>query len=304
MLEIDSAQVVVQKSVLNREGLSVNYDPTKIRKVVSWACEGLDVNPIVLEGSLKKAIKSGTTTRDIQATLINQAVKLTSLEEPDWRYVAGRLHIWNIRQDVLVERGYLYENFAEIVRSSVIEGKYDPLLLSYTEEELTEAGRWMQPDNDKDYDYAGAVLWSSRYLLKDELPQEALMCCALLLAVKEKEENRITWAKLFYDAISSRKISLATPILASLRVPDSSLGSCFILDVEDNLESIFHEITNAARISKKGGGVGIRLSKIRATGSKVMGKKNASGGVLPWMKLFNDTATAVNQGKLQICPLY
>ncbi|MFM7440017.1 MAG: ribonucleoside-diphosphate reductase subunit alpha, partial [Snowella sp.] len=97
-------------------------------------------------------------------------------------------------------------------------------------------------------------------------------------------------------AIAKRQISLATPILANLRVPGGSLTSCFILAIDDNLESIFEEITNTARISKNGGGVGVNVSRIRATGSWVMGKSNASGGVIPWIKLLNDTAIAVNQG--------
>ncbi len=112
----------------------------------------------------------------------------------------------------------------------------------------------------------------------------------------EEPANRLHWAKKFYQAIAQRKISLATPILANLRTPKSSLTSCFILSIDDSLESIFDEITNAARISKNGGGVGVNVSRIRATGSWVMGKANASGGIIPWIKLLNDTAIAVNQG--------
>ena len=96
--------------------------------------------------------------------------------------------------------------------------------------------------------------------------------------------------------IAQRKISLATPILANLRVPHGSLSSCFITAMDDNLESIFETITDTARISKNGGGVGVNVSRIRATGSWVMGKENASGGIVPWIKLLNDTAIAVNQG--------
>ncbi|MEH2137410.1 ribonucleoside-diphosphate reductase subunit alpha, partial [Nostoc sp.] len=112
----------------------------------------------------------------------------------------------------------------------------------------------------------------------------------------ETPKNRLTWAKQFYEAIARRQISLATPILANLRIPNGSLASCFITAMDDNLESIFDGIHDAARISKNGGGVGVNLSRIRATGSWVMGKKNASGGVVPWIKLLNDTAVAVNQG--------
>ncbi|MGB2925956.1 MAG: ribonucleoside-diphosphate reductase subunit alpha, partial [Limnothrix sp.] len=221
---------------------------------------------------------------------------MCSPEEPDWRYVAGRLHVWSLWKDTRVERGYGYGDYAQAVTDKLKAEAYDSRLSQYSVAELNEANSWINPDWDLDYDYAGAVLLTKRYLLDYELPQEAFLTCALLLALPEASENRLKWAKRFYEAIATRKVSLATPILANLRVPNGSLSSCFIIAMEDNLESIFREITNAARISKNGGGVGCNVSRIRATGSTVMGKTNASGGVIPWIKLLNDTAIAVNQG--------
>ena len=216
--------------------------------------------------------------------------------EPDWRYVAGRLHIWSLWKDTLVSRGYQYGDYARTVFAKVQCQQYDSRILTYTLDELQAASEWINPDWDMDYDYAGAVLLTKRYLLPDELPQEALLTCALLLASVEAPGERLKWAKRFYEAIATRKVSLATPILANLRVPGGSLSSCFIAAMDDNLESIFETITDTARISKNGGGVGVNVSRIRATGSWVMGKPNASGGVIPWIKLLNDTAIAVNQG--------
>jgi ribonucleoside-diphosphate reductase alpha chain len=289
-------QPSVEIQVVRRDGSRTPLNITKIRVVVDWACAGKGVNPIALEAGLKTRLRNGITTREIQDNLINCALEMCSPEEPDWRYVAGRLHIWSWWKDILASRGYQYGDFARTVRTKVEAKQYDERILTYSPEELQEAGSWINPDWDTDYDYAGAVLLTSRYLLSDELPQEALLTCALLLATVESPENRLMWAKKFYGAIASRKISLATPILANLRVPDGSLTSCFIISIDDNLESIFGEITNTARISKNGGGVGVSVSRIRATGSWVMGKANASGGVIPWIKLLNDTAIAVNQG--------
>jgi ribonucleoside-diphosphate reductase alpha chain len=184
----------------------------------------------------------------------------------------------------------------QAVEFQLAAGRCDRQILEYSIAELAEAGTWINPDWDRDYDYAGAVLLTKRYLLTNELPQEAYLTCGLLLASREQPEVRMTVARSFYEAIAQRKISLATPILANLRIPHGSLSSCFIIGMDDNLESIFEEITNAARISKNGGGVGVNVSRIRATGSWVMGKENASGGVIPWIKLLNDTAIAVNQG--------
>ncbi|OKH22781.1 ribonucleoside-diphosphate reductase [Hydrococcus rivularis NIES-593] len=282
--------------VIRRDGSRTPLNIAKIRAVVDWACAGVEVNPIALEAGLKTRLRNGITTREIQDNLINCALEMCSPEEPDWRYVAGRLHIWSLWKDTQVSRGYQYGDYEQTVRTMVAAKKYDERILTYSSQELQKAGSWINTDWDTDYDYAGAVLLTSRYLLPDELPQEALLTCALLLATVEAPENRLIWARKFYEAIASRKISLATPILANLRVPGGSLTSCFILSIDDNLESIFAEITNTARISKNGGGVGVNVSRIRATGSWVMGKANASGGVIPWIKLLNDTAIAVNQG--------
>ena len=290
--------------VIRRDGTSAPLDITKIRSVVEWACdfttEGKevkeDINPITLEAGLTTRLRNGVTTRDIQDNLIDCALGMCSPTEPAWRYVAGRLHIWSLWKDILVSRGFGYGDYSATVQFQIDTDRYDRSILTYSKAELAEAGEWINPDWDKDYDYAGAVLLTKRYLLTDELPQEAYLTCALLLAKNEKPETRLATARAFYEAIARRKISLATPILANLRVPNGSLSSCFIIGMDDNLESIFEEITNAARISKNGGGVGVNVSRIRATGSWVMGKENASGGVIPWIKLLNDTAIAVNQG--------
>jgi ribonucleoside-diphosphate reductase alpha chain len=319
--------------VIRRDGSKTNLNIAKIRAVVDWACAGKDVNSIELEAGLTTRLKHGVTTREIQENLIDCALQMCSPSEPDWRYVAGRLHIWSLWKDTQVSRGYAYEKgsreqgivevngyspelelekkddlslvkndywanscYLWAVKYQVGAKKYDRQILEYTDEELTIAGSWLNPNWDLDYDYAGAVLLTKRYLLEKELPQEAFLTCALLLALPEKPEDRLLYAKKFYEAIASRKISLATPILGNLRVPNGSLSSCFILAIDDNLESIFAEITNTARISKNGGGVGVNVSRIRATGSSVMDKPNASGGIIPWIKLLNDTAIAVNQG--------
>jgi ribonucleoside-diphosphate reductase alpha chain len=242
--------------VIRRDGTPTPVDISKIRAVVNWACDGLDANPITLEAGLTTRLRNGVTTREIQDNLINCAIELCSPAEPDWRYVAGRLHIWSLWKDNLANRGYVYENYPQTVQTKVENQAYDSRILIYSPEELQEAGTWINPEWDKDYDYAGAVLLTKRYLLANELPQEALLTCALLLASVEKPENRLIWAQRFYQAIAERKVSLATPILANLRIPQGSLSSCFITAMDDNLESIFDTIKDAARISKNGGGVG------------------------------------------------
>lgn len=282
-----------QVQVVHRDGTTTDLDVSRIRKVVNWACEGLEAEPTALESSLQTRLKGGVTTRQIQENLISCALELCSPREPDWRYVAGRLYIYDYNKEVSRNRRDV--GFADRVLTWVSEGKYDHRLKTYTRNDLLQAGDYLEWERDFDYDYAGASLLVRRYLLDGETIQEAYMVLALLLAVPSLKEQRLKTAKRIYDAISKRKVSLATPILANLRVPGGSLSSCFITAMDDNLESIFETITDTARISKNGGGVGVNVSRVRATGSTVMGHSNASGGVLPWMKLLNDTAIAVNQ---------
>jgi ribonucleoside-diphosphate reductase alpha chain len=282
--------------VIKRNGRKEDLQISRIREVATWACEGLTVNELTLEAGLKTRLRDGITTREIQDSLIQCALENCTLEDSDYRYVAGRLLMWSLWKDTFISRGYGYEGYIKSLNSKIFKGIYDKRLEEYNYEELKEASSWLDQKYDLDYDYAGALLLTSRYLLPDELPQEAFLTCALLLALSEFKENRLEFAKQTYLSIAQRKISLATPILANLRVPNGSLTSCFIITADDNLESIFREITNTARISKNGGGVGVNLSKIRATGASVMGHPNASGGVVSWIKLLNDTAVAVNQG--------
>jgi ribonucleoside-diphosphate reductase alpha chain len=124
------------------------------------------------------------------------------------------------------------------------------------------------------------------------------MLCAMWLAYTERNsKDKLDKVKQYYEALSSLKLSLATPFLANLRTNNPSLSSCFITAVDDTLESIMQVVTDAAVISKKGGGVGINVSALRAKGSTVNGVANASGGVVPWIKIFNDIALAVSQVK-------
>ncbi|RUR74900.1 ribonucleoside-diphosphate reductase [Chlorogloeopsis fritschii PCC 6912] len=306
--------VVSERWVINRRGEKVDLDISRIKEVIKWAAEGLDVNQVQLESEIKVRLHCGISTKEIQNNLIEAALRLTSLQNPDWRFVAGRLFLWGMLKDISINRGYGYENkeegrskkeegrnnshpssFVTHVQNQVTKGYYDRKILDYSVEDLIEAGSWLDPARDLDYDYAGIYLLQKRYLTTDELPQEAYLVIALLLAQQEGEKC-LEWAKKFYDAISLRKISLATPILAYLRRPNANLASCFIVAMEDSLESIFKTVQDVARISKHGGGVGVDATRIRAAGSWVNGVKNASKGVIPWCSVLNATSVAVDQG--------
>lgn len=286
------------REVINRAGIRENLDITKIREKLVRACKGLEVSMVELESYIESIYQENITTKKIQESLINQAVTMTSFEESDWTYAAGRLLMMETEREVFHKRGFSYGEFYKTIKTLTENGIYDSRLQEYTEEEINELEKAIDISRDMLYDYAGANMFTNRYLLKFkgniyELPQEVFMCIAMLLAINE--EDRVAVAKKFYNALSLKKISLATPILANLRIPKGNLSSCFITAMDDNIESIFYNIDTIAKISKSGGGVGLNISRIRAKDSMVNGYYNASGGVVPWVKIVNDTAVAVNQ---------
>ncbi|MGL5349879.1 MAG: ribonucleoside-diphosphate reductase subunit alpha [Cetobacterium sp.] len=286
------------RQVVNRAGIRENLDITKIREKLQRACEGLEVNMVELESHIESIYQENITTKKIQESLINQAVAMTSFDESDWTYVAGRLLMMETEREVFHKRGFSYGKFFESIKKLVELGIYDDRLLNYSEEEVLELQKAIDTSRDMMYDYAGANMFVNRYLLKYkgdifELPQEVFMCIAMLLAINE--EDKVEVAKRFYEALSLKKVSLATPILANLRLPNGNLSSCFITAMDDNIESIFYNVDTVAKISKNGGGVGLNISRVRAKNSMVNGYYNASGGVVPWIKIINDTAVAVNQ---------
>lgn len=286
------------RQVINRAGIKEDLDITKIREKLTRACEGLEVNMIELESCIDSIYQENITTKKIQESLINQAVAMTSFEESDWTYAAGRLLMMETEREIFHKRGFSYGNLYKTITLLTEKGIYDKRLLEYTEEDIKELEKAVDTSRDMMYDYAGANMFVNRYLLKHEgkiyeLPQEVFMCISMLLALNEK--NKVEVAKRFYNALSLKKISLATPILANLRIPKGNLSSCFITAMDDNIESIFYNIDTIAKISKNGGGAGLNISRIRAKNSMVNGYYNASGGVVPWIKIINDTAVAVNQ---------
>lgn len=277
--------------VTKRDGSIVSFDISKVKQVVAWATAGIDVNPMKLESHVDVIFTDTIKTSDIQANLIQKAVELVSLEEPDWKYVAGRLSMMTRWKKLRSSDSFLFS-----VKDMVEKGLYDKQILSfYSDSDIETLGSYIQRARDLDYDYAGSELLLNRYLLPEESPQQAFMVVSMWLASTEEPENRIVMAEKFYDAISLRKISLATPILSNLRKPDANLASCFITMPGDSLESIFDVVTQAAQISKHGGGVGINLSNIRSRGAQIKHVQGASGGVIPWIRILNDTAVAVNQ---------
>lgn len=261
----------------------------------------------VLIEKMELIVREGMTDEEIRDSLIQVSLELTTDIEPNWQKIAARLYVEKLYDEVKKNRGLdstkdLYKNFYGFVRELVdnkLYGKY--ILENYTEEDIKELEKVIKPERDFLFTYSGIKLLSGRYLVENfnrevlELPQQMFMGIAMHLAIPEKKENRLYWAKRFYDVLSSLKATMATPTMSNARKPFYQLSSCFIDTVNDSLKGIYKSLDNFSEVSKFGGGMGIYIGKIRALGSPIRGFKGASGGIIPWVKLFNDTAIAVDQ---------
>jgi ribonucleoside-diphosphate reductase alpha chain len=276
--------------VKKRNGNLEDFDINKIKKVIKWATDGIDVNPLELESQMSIIFKDGMTTDEIHENSIIAANNLTSIENPEMRYVAGRLYIMQFWKHLKISRGYIYSLY-RTVTENCSKGIYDKKILDmYTEEEWKELNNYMERERDLIYDMTGAHTLVKRYLLGNENIQEMYMVICAILA-----DGNVEKAKVFYDEVSLGRISLATPILLNLRKPNGSLTSCFILDMDDGLSEIFDTIKEFAMISKNAGAAGVDLSKIRSTGSSIRGVDGVAGGVIPIVKILNDVAIYVDQ---------
>ena len=304
--------------IKKRDGRYESLCVEKTKKMVALACEGLDnCNPIELELDCKIQFKNGMSTKEIQQVLIRTAIEKVIVKETDengglvnkmnmdWQYVAARLFLFDLYKEAAISRQYKnfgYGDFSDLIDLLVEMGAYDGFFLTaYSKEERRELADYIVPERDFLFNYEGIKLLSDRYLVhtydKDvlELPQERFMAIAMHLASVEKPEMRVSYAKKFYDLLSRLKMTVATPTLANAATTFHQLSSCFISIAGDNLWSIYDVNSKFSKVSKHGGALGIYMGKIRGLNSDIRGYKNASGGVVPWARLYNDTAVAVDQ---------
>ncbi|MBD5644621.1 ribonucleoside-diphosphate reductase subunit alpha [Clostridium botulinum] len=303
--------------IKKRDGQYEPLQVEKTKKMVKLACEGIEgCDPLELELDSRIQFRDGMTTKEIQRTLIQTAIEKVIQNSKDnngnnikktnanWQYVAARLLCFDLYKEAKISRHYNsfgYGDYYELVKRLVkikLYGEY--LIQNYSDEEIKELAKYMVPERDELFNYEGLKLLNDRYLIKGhngeilELPQERFMTIAMHLAIPEGDK-KVFYAKKFYDLLSELKVTVATPTLGNAGTPFYQLSSCFISVVGDNLWSIYDVNQKFAQVSKHGGALGIYTGKIRALNSEIRGHKNASGGVVPWIRLYNDTAVAVDQ---------
>lgn len=282
--------------VIKRSGRVETLDITKIQKYTSEAVAGLEgVNQSELEVDAKIHFRDQITTEEIQQTLIKTAVDKIDVDTPNWTFVAARLFLYDLYHKVSGFTGY--KHLKEYFQRGEDEGK---ILKGFKEKfDLELLNSKIDPKRDLQFNYLGIKTLYDRYLLKDsqnspiELPQQMFMALSMFLAQNEEDPNQ--WAIQFYDVISKFEVISATPTLANGRTTRHQLSSCYIGSTPDNIEGIFDAYKEMALLSKYGGGIGWDFSKVRGLGSYIDGHKNAAGGVVPFLKIANDVAIAVDQ---------
>ena len=295
-------------SVTKKDGSQVPLDIDRLAAVVNHACEGLeDVNAdVILEESIKN-LYDGVSISDMKSALVMSA-RTKVEQEPNYSYVTARILLDELRSEALSFLGIAEESshpemqeyypkaFKAYIEKGIELEMLDPILKNFDLQKLGEA---IDHDRDYQFTYLGLQTLYDRYFIhyqdtRYELPQIFFMRVAMGLAVEEdnKEERAIE----FYRLLSSFDYMSSTPTLFNSGTLRPQLSSCYLTTIPDDLDGIFGAMKDNALLSKWAGGLGNDWSPVRALGSYIKGTNGKSQGVVPFLKVANDTAVAVNQG--------
>ncbi len=289
--------------VTKRDGRQEALDLDKIHRVLDWAAEGLD-NVSVSQVELRSQIQfyDGIKTEHIHETIIKAAADLISEETPDYQFLAARLAIFHLRKKAYgqFEPPRLYEH----VQRMVADNRYDAHLLEdYSEEEFDEMDSFLVHGRDLSFAYAAVNQLQGKYLVQDrvtgeifESPQFLYVLVAACLFSKYPKSTRLQYVKDFYDAISTFKISLPTPIMAGVRTPTRQFSSCVLIECDDSLDSINATSAAIVRYVSQRAGIGINAGRIRAVGSAIRGGEAQHTGCIPFYKHFQTAVKCCSQG--------
>ena len=288
--------------VEKRNGDKVPLDLEKFHKVVMWACEGINgVSASEIEIRSHIQFYEGIKTKDIQETLIKSAADLISEETPNYQTVAGRLINYTLRKEVY--DGYDPVDFLTLIKRNVELGRYDAEILTlYTEDELNELGAYINYSRDEDFTYVAMEQMRGKYLVQNrvtkeyyETPQVMYMMIGATL-FSAYTEDRLRWVKDFYDAVSTFKLSLPTPIMAGLRTPTRQFSSCVLIESDDSLKSINATSSAIVNYISQKAGIGINAGRIRALGQPIRNGDAMHTGLIPFLKLFQAAVKSCSQG--------
>ena len=287
-------------NVVKVDGESEPLDIEKIHKVVGRAVDGLNgVSLSEVEMNANLSFYDGITTAEIQQVLIKSANDLISEQSPNYQIVAARLLNGWLRKNIW--GGKLPPDFLTFVRQNVDAGIYDPAVESkWTEEQIDQIGKYIKHNRDDLFVYAGLQQLVDKYLVKNrdtgqifETPQLAYMLIAMSLFDTVEE------VKQAYDAYSTFKISLPTPIMAGVRTTIKQFASCVLVDVADNLDGIFSSLHAVGRYTARRAGIGLNVGRIRPINSPIRGGEVIHTGLIPYLKNFESAVKSTSQNGLR-----
>ena len=285
-------------------GERVPLDLARLQGLIEAACVGLGADvkadPIVAE--TKRNLYDGVPMEEVYKASILAARTLIE-KDPDYTYATARLLLHTIVKEVLGEEvpatdmGARYADyFPEFIKKGVQNELLDERLQQF---DLARLGAALKPERDLQFDYLGLQTLYDRYFLhvrksRIELPQAFFMRVAMGLSLNEID--REARAIEFYEVLSSFDFMSSTPTLFNAGTLRSQLSSCYLTTVPDDLDGIYESIKENALLSKFAGGLGNDWTRVRALGAHIKGTNGESQGVVPFLKVVNDTAVAVNQG--------
>ncbi|GAB1672022.1 class 1a ribonucleoside-diphosphate reductase subunit alpha [Mannheimia haemolytica] len=289
--------------VTKRNGTREQLNLDKIHRVITWAAEGLE-NVSVSQVELRSHIQfyEGIRTSDIHETIIKAAADLITKDTPDYQYLAARLAIFHLRKKAYgqFEPPHLYEH----VKKLVALGKYDADLLSdYTPEEWETMNGFIDHWRDMTFSYAAVKQLEGKYLVQNRVSGEIYESAQFLyllvagcLFSKYPTASRLDYIRRFYDATSTFKISLPTPIMAGVRTPTRQFSSCVLIECDDSLDSINATSAAIVKYVSQRAGIGINAGAIRALGSPIRGGEAFHTGCIPFYKHFQTAVKSCSQG--------
>ena len=289
--------------VTKRDGRLEPIDLDKIHRVITWAAEGLN-NVSVSQVELRSHIQfyEGIKTSDIHETIIKSAADLISKDTPDYQYLAARLAIFHLRKKAFghFEPPRLYEQVKRLVRM----GKYDAsLLVDYSREEWDEMDTYLDHWRDMTFSYAAVKQLEGKYLVQNrvtgeiyESAQFLYILVAASLFAQYPKETRLNYIRRFYDATSTFKISLPTPIMAGVRTPTRQFSSCVLIECDDSLDSINATSAAIVKYVSQRAGIGVNAGAIRALGSPIRNGEAFHTGCIPFYKHFQTAVKSCSQG--------
>ena len=289
--------------VTKRDGRLEDIDLDKIHRVVTWAAEGLQ-NVSVSQVELKSHIQfyNGIRTDDIHETIIKAAADLISQDTPDYQYLAARLAIFHLRKIAYgeFEPPHLYDHVKKLTEA----GKYDRhVIADYSREEFDELNAYIDHSRDMTFSYAAVKQLEGKYLVQNrvtrqiyETPQFLYILVAMCLFSKYPKETRLDYVKRFYDAVSTFKVSLPTPIMSGVRTPTRQFSSCVLIECDDSLDSINATTSAIVKYVSQRAGIGINAGRIRGLGSEIRGGEAQHTGCIPFFKMFQAAVKSCSQG--------